>query len=167
VKPAAGNSRLGWRGTRRLWRARRKPNPILTGRSFIACRTSICAIFSSIIRRGGFAACTNGISTASIGRDRFKQPDVLLCSFREVISDGANVIFERGRSKIRLQLLLATKLPAAFYTHKPLSPERPYGDAECSDNAPYEKALEMGWRCGRGAHGRKRANRKRHLQEET
>jgi predicted acylesterase/phospholipase RssA len=80
-----------------------------------------------------------------MGRDRFKQPDALpllvsVTRFR----DGANVIFDARDVDDPLQLLLATNYFPPFYTHRPLIAGEAYGDGGISDNAPYQKALELG-----------------------
>ncbi|HXH92689.1 MAG TPA: patatin-like phospholipase family protein, partial [Thermoanaerobaculia bacterium] len=80
-----------------------------------------------------------------MGRDRFKQPDALpllvsVTRFR----DGANVIFDARDVDDPLQLLLATNYFPPFYTHRPRIAGEAYGDGGLSDNAPYEKALELG-----------------------
>jgi predicted acylesterase/phospholipase RssA len=80
-----------------------------------------------------------------MGRDRFKQPDALpllvsVTRFR----DGANVIFDARDVDDPLQLLLATNYFPPFYTHRPRIAGEAYGDGGISDNAPYEKALELG-----------------------
>jgi predicted acylesterase/phospholipase RssA len=80
-----------------------------------------------------------------IGRDRFKQPDALpllvsVTRFR----DGANVIFDARDVDDPLQLLLATNYLPPFYTHPPCIAGEAYGDGGISNNAPYEKALELG-----------------------
>ncbi len=80
-----------------------------------------------------------------IGRDRFKQPDALpllvsVTRFR----DGANVILDARDVDDPLQLLLATNYFPPFYTHRPRIAGEAYGDGGISDNAPYQKALELG-----------------------
>lgn len=80
-----------------------------------------------------------------IGRDRFKQPDALplLVSVTR-LRDGANVIFDARDVDDPLQLLLATNYFPPFYTHRPRIAGVAYGDGGISDNAPYQKALELG-----------------------
>ncbi|MDP9361857.1 MAG: patatin-like phospholipase family protein [Acidobacteriota bacterium] len=80
-----------------------------------------------------------------IGRNRFRQPDALpllvsVTRFR----DGANVIFDARDVDDPLQLLLATNYLLPFYTHRPRIGGEAYGDGGLSDNAPYEKALDLG-----------------------
>lgn len=80
-----------------------------------------------------------------IGRDRFRQPDALpllvsVTRFR----DGANVIFDASTVEDPLELLLATNYLPPFFTHRPRIGGEAYGDGGISDNAPYEKAIELG-----------------------
>jgi predicted acylesterase/phospholipase RssA len=80
-----------------------------------------------------------------MGRDRFKQPDALpLFVSVTRLRDGANVIFDARDVDDPLQLLLATNYFPPFYTHRPRIAGEAYGDGGISDNAPYQKALEMG-----------------------
>jgi predicted acylesterase/phospholipase RssA len=80
-----------------------------------------------------------------MGRDRFKQPDALPLLVSVTRSrDGANVIFDARDVDDPLQLLLATNYFPPFYTHRPRIAGEAYGDGGVSDNAPYQKALELG-----------------------
>lgn len=80
-----------------------------------------------------------------IGRDRFQQPDALplLVSVTR-IRDGANVIFDARHVDDPLELLMATNYLPPFFTHPPRIDGEAYGDGGISNNAPYEKALELG-----------------------
>jgi predicted acylesterase/phospholipase RssA len=80
-----------------------------------------------------------------IGRDRFHRPDALplLVSVTR-LRDGVNVIIDAREVDDPLQLLLATNYLPPFYTHRPRIDGEMYGDGGISNNAPYEKALELG-----------------------
>jgi NTE family protein len=94
-----------------------------------------------------------------IGRDRFKQPDALPLLVSVTRSrDGKNVIFDARDVDDPLQLLLATNYLPPFYTHRPVIAGEAYSDGGMSDNAPYDKALELG--CDAVVVVTQKANRK-------